>query len=242
MCIIYEDEINSFFGQRDTTAESSTYAQIPYQEGSFSTRGSGRRPNNSEYGNPPIPSPTPDAITQQPSSEPDPISEPVSEPTATPEITPEPVQTYEPTPTPAPMPTPSPTSAPTPEPTVAALEPTSTVDLFACLGRYEDDYGNSIELRLDTSFNKMRYGMRLYFGGGSRLLRGRNGQRMESNLSKIVFSVTYDNTDYPFTIEAGDGYIMVPNSNQFGDYDGHEFAGTYHMTKQYTVPDWIRNS
>lgn len=123
--------------------------------------------------------------------------------------------------------TPAVVSTQTPETTSA---PAPSLDLFSCLGIYEDDNGNSIELRLSTEFHTMSYAMRFHYNHGTAGLRGRDGH---SDNSYILFTVGYDGEEYPFTIQLGDGCILVDDSNCFGPFDGHEFAGTYYIAQQF---------
>jgi len=88
----------------------------------------------------------------------------------------------------------------------------------------------------------MTYAMKFYYNHGTNGLRGYDGYRTGNDYSSILITVDYDGGEYPFTIQSGDGYILVEAINSFGSFDGHEFAGTYYMTRQFTVPDWIRDS
>lgn len=175
LCVIYEKDIDSFLGQSaDSISESDTNTQPPYAEGSsvntFDTEfGFQRRSSSTESESFPASMLITNTVTQEPDIESTP--EPVSEPISTPEATPEPTQIAEPTLSPVPTPAPAPTPAPTPKST-ATPDPIPSLDLFACLGHYEDNKGNYMEIRLDTSFNRARYTMQFYYNGGRYRIKG----------------------------------------------------------------------
>lgn len=211
VCIVYEEDIDSFFGYdiKDTAAYETVYIESSFQQKPGSDFDSTRESSN---------------ITSQRAS----ISP------AIPSVsTPEPISTL--IPEFGPAPSPEHTSEP-------ETSPPPSLDLFSCLGIYEDNNGNSIELCLSTELHEMTYGMRFYYNQGMNSLRGRDGYRTGNDYSSIIFTVNFHDEDYPFIIQAEDGYILVEDNNRFGPFDGHEFAGTYYMTKQFIVPDWIRYS
>lgn len=220
LCIICQKDIDSFFGY---DAQEST---IAYEEASLRQRPRSPFAASGHSGTPdgkggagPTPSPT---------SDPEPTSKSTIEPSPESPSAPTPDSTVEPTA----EPTPTVVSSQTPE-TTPAPAPVASLDLFSCLGIYEDGNGNSIELRLSTEFHTMSYAMRFHYNHGTAGLRGRDGQRTISDNSYVLFTVDYDGKEYPFTIQLGDGCILVDDSNCFGPFEGHEFAGTYYMTQQF---------
>lgn len=230
VCTVHEKDIDAFFGynpHNDITANSATYEEASFRR---SPGSSFTLPEHSDAS----------VIGSATVSSSDPTPEPESTPESSPELTldasstPTLESTFEPTSHPIPTTTPPQTPEPEPIP-----EPIPTLDLFSCLGEYEDDNGNSIILQLDTQFHEMKYALQFYYNRGFARILGDDGYRTGSDYSNILFTVKYDDEDYPFTIQVGDGCINVSNGNKFGPFDGHEFAGTYQMTKQYTVPGWI---
>lgn len=220
VCAIYEDEIDSFFGydvQENTVAyKEASFRQRPRSP--FAASGHSDTPDGKGDAGP----------TPSPTSNPEPTSKSTIEPSPESPSAPTPDSTVEPTA----EPTPTVVSTQTPE-TTPAPAPVASLDLFSCLGIYEDGNGNSIELRLSTEFHTMSYAMRFHYNHGTAGLRGRDGQRTISDNSYVLFTVDYDGEEYPFTIQLGDACILVDDSNCFGPFDGHEFAGTYYMTQQF---------
>lgn len=220
ICITYEKEIDSFLGY-DTQENTAAYKEASVRRkpnSSFAVPGHSGTPDG-KGGAGPTPSPT---------SDPEPTSKSTIEPSPESPSAPTPDSTVEPTA----EPTPTVVSTQTPE-TTPAPAPVASLDLFSCLGIYEDGNGNSIELRLSTEFHTMSYAMRFHYNHGTAGLRGRDGQRTISDNSYVLFTVDYDGEEYPFTIQLGDACILVDDSNCFGPFDGHEFAGTYYMTQQF---------
>lgn len=218
ICITHEKEIDSFFGY-DAQENTAVYEEASFRQKpspTFAVSGHSGSPDGKGSAGP-TPSPTPD---------PEPTSESTIGPSPEPPSTPTPDSAAEPTtePTPVVVSTQTPDSTP---------EPVPSLDLFSCLGIYDDGNGNSIELRLSTEFHTISYTMQLYYNRGTSGLRGRDGQRTISDNSYVLFTVDYDGEKYPFTVQLGDGYIFVDDSNCFGPFDGHEFAGTYFMTRQF---------
>lgn len=203
ICAIYEEDIGSFFSY-DVQENTATYEEASVR----------RRPNtsfartehsdgpNDKGDTVPVPNPTRDPEPTSEamiefSSEPSNIltSDPTAEPTTEHTLVSASTQAPETAPTPAPLP---------------------SLDVFCRLGIYKDSNGNSIELCLSTEFHTMSYAMRLHYNRGTAGLRGRDGNIDTGDNPYILFTVNYAGEEYPFTIQLGDGYIFVDDSNCFG--------------------------